>query len=135
MLPSTFASTEYWFGAAENTAVSQFLVEREHHHVGDRVRRRAVTASTQVRGRAHRAPVRSDEPAVTTADPGSTSPAKTACCSVIPVVPGPKFPVIAWPSIRSVLPISAPVPSEFARTLIRDVQRRSPSMMSSAPRP
>ena len=40
--------------------------------------------------------------------PGFTSPANTACCRVIPAVPGPKSPLVGLPSIRSVRPISVP---------------------------
>src|SRR6478752_3249337 len=67
--------------------------------------------------------------------PGSTRPAKTACCNVIPVVAGPKLPVLATPSIRSVEPISVAAFAGSVRTLILTCRARSPSMMSLAPRP
>src|SRR6478752_2960150 len=50
--------------------------------------------------------------------PGSTRPANTACCNVIPVVLGPKLPVLATPSIRSVEPISVAAFAGSVRTLI-----------------
>src|SRR3954447_6434574 len=63
--------------------------------------------------------------------PGSTRPANTACCNVIPAVPGPKLPLVAVFSIMSVRPSSVP-----PTTTAMDVRSsRSPSMISSPERP
>ena len=70
--------------------------------------------------------------------PGSTrrgtAVEKMACCRVMPAVPGPKLPDVAWFSIRSVLPSSV---AGFARsrTEMATLRAWSPSMMSSLPRP
>ena len=67
--------------------------------------------------------------------PGSTRPANTAPCRVIPAEPGPKLPLVAGRSMRSVVPISVAGSAELVRTLILTCSDLSPSMMSSAPRP
>ena len=67
--------------------------------------------------------------------PGSTRPANTACCSVMPAVPGPKLPDVALFSIRSVLPISEAGFAGSVRTVMATRRAWSPSMMSSLPRP
>ena len=54
--------------------------------------------------------------------PGSTRPANTACCSVIPAVPGPKLPDVAVCSMRSVLPISEAGSAGLVRTLMATLQ-------------
>src|SRR4051794_35386594 len=66
---------------------------------------------------------------------GSTRPAKTASLRALRAVPGPKFPVTAGCSMRSVEPISVAGFAGSVRTLIRTCRARSPSMMSFPPRP
>src|SRR3954469_17975870 len=63
--------------------------------------------------------------------PGSTRPANTACCNVIPAVPGPKSPLVALPSIMSVRPSSVPLTT----TAMATRSSWSPSMISSPERP
>src|SRR3954453_19490343 len=67
--------------------------------------------------------------------PGSTRPANTACCRVIPAVPGPKLPDVALFSMRSVRPISVDGSAGSVRTVIATRRALSPSMMSSFSRP
>src|SRR6478609_5451423 len=50
----------------------------------------------------------------------------------MPAVPGPKFPLVGRPSMTSVRPNSPPA---GLRTMMCTVSARSPSMMSSVPRP
>ena len=67
--------------------------------------------------------------------PGSTSPANTACCSVIPSVPVPKVPVDALSSMELARPIWVLGSAGLVRTEIPVVRKRSPSMTSSPERP
>ena len=70
-----------------------------------------------------------------TRSPGFTRPAKTACWSVMPSVPGPNV-ARTWPccSMRSVRPSST---AWFfgSRTVMATLSEWSPSMMSLLPRP
>ena len=153
MLPSTLSRMSYCPGSSapvtattvtfsvRNAAVSQFAVP------GRTLTVRATAPSDVGAGQSAGAPVYAVGPIgdplgpgptisrTATRLPGSTRPANTACCSVIPAVPGPKFPDVAC-VLHEVGPADLRgAICRVGRTVMATRSAWSPSTMSSLPRP